>query len=296
MAFTPIDRNNPPKAGMFWIAGNLPDGQLHVALCWTQPCDEQGIEIETIDMARLKDTPPGFEPTMLCPLEYPTYPIASDVGKPNRFQLFNQSSPPPDGLYWVAGLCASAGRVAEGGARHTDSVAPFVSLVSLESSPELAPAQGVAFFALDKNKIGSVEERDCVEFYLPLVPPQHPDTPATPQANDHADQPEILSVLEVKRHRGRIETKLHFAVGQSSHEAAQRWFASYPAGPDVANEIYVSKAGKGTLVATPCAITESFNEYDFLHIIDSACPAAFVRYTRDSRSNHGGRTAPVTLP
>lgn len=236
-------------------------------------------------MARFRDTPPDFVPAWIQPLEVPVHPeLIAGAESKSQFLNFDYQNPPADGLYWVAGtrpdydVGADAQGQPEG--RANGNLLPFVALVSIETDHAQGLSNEVAFFPLDKDHYGHVDEVDFVEYYLPFQPPAHPECVAVQEVADLSAEAVILTVLAVQRSTSTVTTRLHYALGRTSAEAAQAWFKANPSGMAVADEIYVAKAGAGATKVAPGYPTETYSPNAFEELMFSACPAAWMHYKR----------------
>lgn len=284
MEFTRIEQHQDHQPGLCWLAGSIQRGP-HIALSWVQSVGPGELEFEDIDMARFRDTPPDFVPAWIQPLEVPVHPelIAGAEAK-SQFQSFDYQNPPADGLYWVAGtrpdydIGADDQGQTEG--RPNGQLLPFVALVSLETDAAQGQGNEVAFFPLEKDNYGYVDEVDFVEYYLPFQPPAHPEGVAVQEVADLNAETVILTVLAIQRSANTVTTRLHYALGRTSAEAAQAWFKANPSGLAVADEIYVAKAGAGAASVAPGYPSETYSLAAFEELMFSACPAAWMHYKR----------------
>jgi hypothetical protein len=284
MEFTPIEQHQNHKPGLCWLAGSI-ERWPHVALSWVESVEAGAVEFEQIDMARLRDTPEDFVPSWIKALDIPVHPERSLVDETqNQFLSFDYQNPPADGLYWVAGtrpdydVGADAQGHPEGHAN--GQLLTFVSLVSVETDRAQGQGNEVAFFPLDKDHYGYVDEGDFVEYYLPFQPPAHPQSMAVQEVADLSAETVILTVFAIERSASTVTTRLHYALGRTSAEAAQAWFKANPSGVGVADEIYVAKAGAGASTVAPGYPSETFSLAAFEELMFSACPVAWMHYTR----------------
>ena len=284
MEFTRIEQHQDHKPGLCWLAGSIKRGP-HIALSWVESVGPGDLEFEEIDMARFPDTPADFVPTWISPLDIPVHPeLSLGTESPARFLSFDYQNPPADGLYWVAGtrpdydVGADAQGQPEGGPN--GHLLPFVALVSIETDHAQGLGNEVAFFPLDKDHYGYVDEVDFIEYYLPFQPPAHPEGVAVQEVADQSVETVILTVLAVQRSTSTVTTRLHYALGRTSAEAAQAWFKDNPSGMAVPDEIYVAKAGAGASTVAPGYPTETYSPSAFEELMFSACPAAWMHYKR----------------
>ncbi|SIQ99167.1 hypothetical protein [Aquipseudomonas alcaligenes] len=92
-----------------------------------------------------------------------------------KFSSLDYSSPPDEGIYWVAGTrpVIDCDADFDGGLRAvpTNETERFVALVWL--TPSIYG--GIEFDAVDPHNMGTVHEEDSVTHYAPFVMPPHPE-------------------------------------------------------------------------------------------------------------------------